>query len=332
MAGTDWIMMRIGNLRLQNWLVMAPMAGITNLAFRLMVKEMGAALVTTEMVSAMGLTLGQKKTFSYLRSHRKEKPFAVQLFGSRPRIMARAAQIAVDHGADLVDINMGCPVRKVVKTGAGAALLREPKNAAAVISAVRLACPVPVTVKIRAGWSPSKPAALETAKTAEDLGVDAITVHPRFATHGYATRADWSLIGRVKEVTNIPVVGNGDVFQPEHAFQMRAQTGCDGVMIGRGAVGNPWIFQQALDMDRGLPPRVPNLEQRRALILKHFLLLSDLMGERRAALSMRGLLLAYSKGLPHSSRFRHRLSQVKDLETLNRVTETYFSQLGNDRS
>jgi nifR3 family TIM-barrel protein len=244
--------------------------------------------------------------------------------------MARAAQIAVDHGADVLDINMGCPVRKVVKTGAGAALLREPKNAAAVISAVRLACPVPLTIKIRAGWSPSRPMAVEIAKMAEDLGVDAITVHPRFAVSGYSGKADWTLIGLVKEQVRIPVAGNGDIFRPDHALQMRQHTGCDAVMIGRGAVGNPWIFRQTLNMEKGLPAGQPELDQRRALIMKHFHMLCDLVGEQRAALTMRGLLLAYTKGLPHSTHFRHRISQIKDLETLTRITETYFSQLGNE--
>ena len=318
-------MVKIGSLELENWLVMAPMAGITNLPFRLIVKKMGAALVTSEMVSAMGLATGQKKSLEYLRSHPQEKPLAVQIFGVRPDIMASASQIVVEAGANLVDINMGCPVKKVVKTGAGASLLRYPKKVEEIVSAVRLACSVPLTVKIRAGWSPDDPVACEIARLIEDCGADAITIHPRFASDGFSGKADWTLIGRVKRRVKIPVIGNGDVIKPSNALTMKSQTGCDGVMIGREAVGNPWIFKQILCLEKGLPIPEPDVTERRSLILEHYHLLSRHTGERRAALCMRKLLLLYTKGLPNSSQFRGSINQVNDLESLIVTMDNYFT-------
>jgi tRNA-dihydrouridine synthase B len=320
-------MLRIGDVTLPNWLIMAPMAGYTNLAFRLMVRRLGAGLVTTEMVSAMGLARDQKRTLDYLRSHPEEKPLSVQIFGSRPEVMARAARMAEEAGADLVDINAGCPVRKVVKTGAGASLLREPKRLAEIVCAVRLAVSVPLTVKIRSGWSPQEPAACEAARIIEDCGADGITIHGRFASDGFSGLADWAWIGRVKERCRIPVIGNGDVLDPAAALRMKAETGCDGVMIGRAAIGNPWIFRQVLLAEQGLPLQSPRLSERRSSILEHFRLLADSMGEHRAALNMRGVLLSYTKGLPHSSAFRGLITRIRDTESLVRTMDHYFSSL-----
>ncbi len=306
---------------------MAPMAGISALPFRLMVKRLGAGLVTTEMVSAMGITLGKTKTLGYLKSHPSEHPLAVQIFGSRPEIMAEAAGTVIEAGADLVDINMGCPVKKVTKTGAGAALLRDLKKVEAIVTRVRLTCRVPLTVKIRSGWSPGEPVACEVAHIIEDCGADAVTIHPRFATQGFSHAADWKMIGEVKAGLKIPVIGNGDVTKPSHALKMKEETGCDGVMIGRGAVGNPWIFKQVLCLDRGLPVPEPSLPERKALIMEHFRMLCASMGEVHAARAMRGLLLWYTKGLPHSSLFRGQIIRIGDLESLVRTLDNYFSQL-----
>jgi len=262
-------MLQIGTLKLENCLIMAPMAGITNLPFRLLVRSLGAGLVFSEMVSAMGLAMSKKKTFAYLKSHPDERPLAVQIFGYRPDIMARAAQIVIDAGADTVDINMGCPAKKVTKTGAGAALMRSPRLVEEIVSSIRLACTVPLTVKIRAGWSPDQPVACEIAHVIEDCGADAIVLHPRFATQGYSGRADWELIRELKEKARIPVIGNGDIIEPADAVKMKKQTGCDGVMIGRGAVGNPWIFREIRQLEKGLSVQGPDLSERKALIIDH---------------------------------------------------------------
>jgi tRNA-dihydrouridine synthase B len=322
-------MLQIGSLKLKNDLVMAPMAGITNLPFRLMVKRLGAALVTTEMVSAMGLTLNQKKTLAYLNSYSNEKPLSVQIFGAKAGIMTRAAKMAIDAGADMIDINMGCPVKKVVKTGAGAALLRKPQLAAEIVLAVRLVCPVPLTVKMRSGWSPDEPAALEIARIVEECGADALTLHARFASQGFSGRADWALIKNVKKHVRIPVIGNGDIMKAQDALSMKKETGCDGVMIGRAAVNNPWIFKQILQLKEGHPVQNPDLYERRSLIMEHCKLLSDTVGEHRAALSLRGLLLRYTKGLPLSSQFRGKITRIKDIQSLVTTMDEYFSTLEN---
>lgn len=320
-------MLRIGTLKLKNRLIMAPMSGVTNLPFRRIVKRLGAGLVTTEMVSAMGLSRGQERSFKYLRSDPEERPLAVQIFGSDPRVMAEAARMVVDEGADLVDINMGCPARKVVKTGAGGALLRSLDQVRDIVSSVRTVCTVPVTVKTRAGWSQDRPVARDIAKIVEDCGADAITIHPRFVTQRFSGNADWEIISQVKSEVRIPVIGNGDVCSPSQALEMIQQTGCDGVMIGRAAMGNPWIFREILNLDSGRDICSPTVSERREIILLHFRLLMDHMGEGGAAKVMRGLLLWYTKGLPYSSRFRGAFTDIHDLDAMVVAMDAYFSVL-----
>jgi nifR3 family TIM-barrel protein len=320
-------MLQIGSIKLKNCLVMAPLAGITNLPFRVIVKNLGAGLVTTEMISAKGLTLGHQRTFKYLKSQPEEKPLSVQIFGPDADVMAAAAQIAIEKGASIIDINMGCPARKVVKTGSGSHLLRAPQRVREIVSAVRRVCSVPLTVKIRAGWSPNQPAALEIAKIIEDCGADAITIHPRYATQGFSGKADWSIIAETKAHLKIPVIGNGDVSSPSSAIEMKRQTGCDGVMIGRAAVGNPWIFKQTLEMIQGLEITSPGLTERRALIEEHFRLLTLDLGEPTASKVMRGLLLRYTKGLPNSSRFRGAFTRIRSLEESMSALDSYFTDL-----
>ena len=320
-------MLKIGNLSLENYLIMAPMAGITNPPFRRIVKRLGAGLVVTEMVSAVGLSRNHEKTLRYLKSDPQEKPLSVQIFGADPQIMAMAAEMAIQRGADMVDINMGCPARKVIKNGSGGALLRNPTAVHRMVTAVRKACTVPLTVKIRAGWSAEEANFLEIAGIIEDAGADAVTVHPRFVKQGFSGQADWRIIRKVKDKLAIPVIGNGDVFKPELALQMRKETGCDGVMIGRGALGNPWIFRHILDLEKGLEVRPPELSERKEVILSHFNHLSQIIGEERASKLMRGQLLWYTKGLPHSSRFRGAFTGIRDVHTMMAALDQYFESL-----
>jgi len=319
------IMLHIGTLTLKNRLFMAPMAGITNLPFRRMAKRLGAGLVATEMISAVGLARCQQKTLRYLQSNPEERPLSVQIFGNDPAIMAEACRMVVDAGADLVDINMGCPARKVLKTGSGGALLRSLDRVRAIVSAMRTVCPIPLTVKMRAGWSSDQPVASRLAQIVEDCGADAITLHPRFVTQRFSGEADWRIIEQVKARVRIPVIGNGDIRHPVQAIDMRRQTGCDGVMIGRAAVGNPWIFKQIQSLEAGRSLRLPDWRERREAITTHFDLLMDLVGEESAARLMRGLLVGYTKGLPHTGRFRAAFTEIRDRDMMLTALRGYGS-------
>ena len=248
--------MKIGTLSLKNNLVLAPMAGVTDLAFRLITRPFGAGLCFTEMVSSNGLVRKTARTYRYLDSSPDDRPLGVQIFGADPDILAEAAAFVTKEGASLIDINAGCPVKKVLKTGAGAALMRDPVRFIGIVTKVRSATHLPLTVKIRAGWGPGEINAVAIARSAQDCGADAVTVHPRTVKQGFGGTADWELIGRVKEMVDIPVIGSGDIRRGEDARRMQAQTGCDGIMVGRGALGNPWIFRdiQGVLSDGMSPP------------------------------------------------------------------------------
>ena len=320
-------MLTIGTLNLKNWLIMAPMSGKTNLPFRLIVKKMGAGLVITEMISAVGLSRGQAKTHAYLDSHPAERPVAAQLFASEPDVMATSARIVAEKGMDIIDINMGCPVKKVIKTGSGAVLMRNPKKVAKIISAVRQSTSLPLTVKIRAGWSPEEANALEIARIIEDSGADGISIHPRFASQGFSGKADWTLIARIKKALKIPVIGNGDIIKPSLALKMRSETSCDGVMIGRAALTNPWIFKQALDLEAKGIYTMPGLDDRHHIIMEHYSLLIKYLGENKATNIMRGLLLLYTKRLPSRRFLKGFISQIDGRDKLVSIVNEYFGYI-----
>jgi len=303
------------------------MAGITQLPFRRLAREAGCALVVTEMVSANGLVHGSKKTTELLISHPNERPLSAQIFGADPEIMKEAALIVQTAGADLLDVNLGCSVRRVIRQGAGAALMREPERLEAVLKGIRSAVSLPLTVKMRTGWEPSGKQAIRAARIAEYCGVDAVAIHPRTAIQGFSGRADWSLIARLKESVSMSVIGNGDIRGPDDVLRMQRETGCDGVMIGRAAIGNPWIFTQALDLMHARPPRWPDRPKRLNTVLRYIDYAVNHFGEGRAVRILRSRLGWFTKGLPHSSCFRASIARLKTTQEMVDAVRTYFESL-----
>lgn len=318
---------------LQGKVLLAPLAGITNLPFRLIAREFGCGLCFTEMISANGLIRESAKTNEYLKTCSEDKPLGVQLFGADAHIMAQAAAIAAEQHPDLIDINMGCPVRKVVKTGSGAMLMKNPILAGRIIAAVIKAVNVPVTVKIRSGWSRNSLNAVEIAKIAEDAGADAIIIHGRTADQGFSGHADWGVIAQVKNAVKVPVIGNGDIWQPEDALKMRDQTSCDAVMLGRGVLGNPWIFQGINQLSSGIPANChPSLSERYAIIKKHWEMETNFYNTRIANRSFHKHLLWYTKGLPGSGRFREAVGKITDNTRMFAVLDRYFETLSDSQA
>ncbi len=316
--------MKIGRVELELPVALAPMAGVTDMPFRLLCRRMGCGLTVSEMVSAKGLLYNNAKTRAMLRIGDGERPTAIQLFGSVPRELARAARIAEESGADLIDFNMGCPVPKIVNNGEGAALMRQPQLAYAILAAMADAVTIPVIVKIRAGWNAAARNAAEIAQAAERAGAAAITVHGRTREQFYSGRADWEIIKQVKQAVRIPVFGNGDLFTPEDAVSMLARTGCDGVAIGRGAEGNPWIFAGLRAALRGeTAPAAPATDAVLAMAKEHLRLLAAFKGEYIAVREMRRHIAAYLKGRPHAAEFRARFYQVGTLAEFMALLEEY---------
>jgi tRNA-dihydrouridine synthase B len=314
--------MKIGSVVLDNITILAPLAGITNLPFRLLAKASGCGLVCSEMISANGLVHRSSKTHELLQSRIEEKPLSVQIFGSDPYVMAEAAAIVEASGADLLDINLGCAVKKVLKTGAGAALMKAPKKAEKIFLAVRKAISIPLTIKIRAGWDKSGNEAIAIAKVAEAGGVDGIAVHPRLATQGFGGKADWSLITAIKNSVSIPVIGNGDIVTPEDVLNMKKKTGCDAVMIGRAAIGNPWLFSQVASLMNGKESVPPDLSERFDAMTKYLNISIECFGEKRACRMMRSHLGWFVKGLRYSSRFRESIKKLStEREALSLIGE-----------
>ena len=316
-------MIKIGNIVINSKLALAPMAGITDLAFRTVCREFGAGLTYTEMVSAKALVYKDKKTYSLLRLGENEHPSAAQIFGSDIGCMAEGAALALEiSGADFIDINMGCPVGKVVKSGDGCALMREPEKAMKIIEAVVKAVNCPVTVKIRKGWDKGNVNAVEFAKMADAAGVSAIGVHGRTRTQMYSGKADWDIIREVKRAVNVPVLANGDIFNADDAVKILKYTNADIAMIARGAMGDPWIFKQAAALFAGEDvPEKPPVGKRAEIALRQFELAAKQKGEKIACLEARKHYAWYLRGVPHSGYFKELISKAATMDDLRKITE-----------
>jgi tRNA-dihydrouridine synthase B len=313
----------IGPLTLKNRVFLAPMAGITNLPMRLMAREQGASLTFTEMVSVNGLTREGRKSFELLKSVPADRPLGMQLFGDDAQMLAEAARLVEEYG-ELIDINMGCPVRKVVGTGAGSALLKEPLKVAGIVRAVRAATRLPFTVKIRTGWVCGDDSFLEIGRIAQEEGCDAVTLHPRSRAQMFEGHANWSKIAELKAALDIPVIGSGDLFTAADVAAMFRETGCDAVMVARGAMGNPWIFRESLALLAGNEPSPPTPAERCAAARRHLALFGEWEGDRVALMEMRKHLSWYSKGLPGAAQFRAAVNRIEDTTELIEAMEGFF--------
>jgi len=316
--------MFIGNLKLKNRIFLAPMAGITDLPYRLLMKQFGAGLVFTEMVSAKGLIHAGKRTRDLLLSRPEESPLGIQLFGSDPESLAEATRMVSDDGA-LIDLNLGCPVNKVIKDGSGSALMRDPDRVKRILTAVRSATSLPLTIKIRSGWDNDNRNFLEIGKIAEAAGVDAITLHPRTRAQSFSGKADWQQIRQLKETLGIPVIGSGDIFTAEDADNMIRQTGCDAIMIGRGGYGNPWLIRDANKIVcRNGMPDPPSRQERRQVALEHQRLQIELFGEQKALFEMRKHLCWYARGLAGAASFRASINRADTIAEQQELINHFF--------
>jgi len=319
--------MRIGPYELRNRWILAPMAGISEMPFRSIAFRLGAGLCPTELVSAEGLMRASNRTMRYLRFDPAwERPFSVQVFGGKPDVLAEASKVAADNGAQIIDVNMGCPVPKVTKSGAGCALMSDPPRAAEVVEKIAKATGLPVTAKIRAGIDAQHLNFVEVGQALEAAGCAAVALHARTRAQGYSGFADWSMIRRLKESVRIPVIGNGDVKTVADAHRMLAETGCDAVMIGRGALGNPWIFRE-LEGGGG-----PTTAERHALVMEHYEAHLAFCGdERRAVHQFRKHLGWYAKGLVGSASFRSEAMRIEPADELRAALDAFFSTAELDR-
>ncbi len=306
---------------------MAPLAGVTDKAFRQIVRQLGGKYMYTEMISDKALIFHNPKTIKMLDLTEEEEPRVVQLFGSEPDAMSRAAKIAQECGATVIDINMGCPAPKIVKNGEGAALLKDIPLAVEIASSVVKAVDVPVSIKMRLGWNRDDIVAIELAKRLEEAGAALLTLHARTREQYYSGKAEWEWIARLKQSVTIPVIGNGDINFPEDAARMVSSTGCDGVMIGRGVMGNPWIIKQtATFLKDNILPAGPGKEERLEILQKHFALLLSYKGERIGVNEMRKHAVWYTKGIRNSARYRDEIMKSEDSQTMFCVIAKIFSE------
>ena len=316
---------KINSLQLENRVVLAPMAGITSLPYRRIMKSFGASLVFSEMVSANGLIRDGQKTQQLLTSHPEEFPLGIQLFGDDPKVLATAVEMVMEESS-LIDINMGCPVKKVVRSGAGSALLQEPRRVAKVLKEIRKIYPGPLTIKIRSGWDEKSLNFVEIGLIAEAEGVDAVTLHPRPRSQGFSGQARWEQITELKNTLNIPVFGSGDIFHPEDGLKMLQKTGCDAIMLGRGCYGNPWLISQILALLDGKEAIYPTPMDKFTVAAQHLQLHRQQFGEIKTLLEIRKHLCWYARGLAGASHFRSQLQKVENLDHALEMTELFFSQ------
>ena len=317
--------MKIGNVQLDNEVFLSPMAGVTDLPFRTICKEKGCGMLYTEMINAKALCYDDENTKKMLRMDKDEHPVAVQIFGSDPEFMGKAAIIMNQYPNEILDINMGCPAPKVIKNGDGSALMRNPKLAAEVLTAVVKNSEKPVTLKIRKGWDDDSVNAVEIAKIAEECGISALAIHGRTREQFYSGKADWDIIAEIKQAINIPVIGNGDVFEVEDAVNMLEKTKCDAIMIGRGAQGNPWIFNRINHyMKTGKILPEPTLEEKRTTAIRHMNLAVAEHGDYVAVREMRKHIGWYLKGLKNSAKYRDQINKITDYKEVIAMLEEYM--------
>jgi len=304
------------------------MAGLTDSVFRRLIKRLGGCgLVMTEFTSAEGLTRNSLKSKRMLFYHEEERPVTAQLFGAEPSRLAEATRMVEDLGFDAIDLNLGCPAKKVVKACGGSALLRETKLLEEILKTIRAATSLPFTVKIRAGWSETEIVSVQVGKMAEDIGINAIAFHPRTRVQGFSGHSDWNLIGQLKAALKIPVIGNGDIVTPEDAFRMKRETGCDGVMIGRGALSNPWIFRQIHELENGLPPTQPDVAAKYQLIKSYFKLLFE--EETPGAIGkMKQFASWFTHAIPYGAALRKSIYESQtESEVMDRIEEFFHTAL-----
>lgn len=322
--------LKVGNVILENNIILAPMAGITDIAFRTICKEFGTALVTTEMISAKGLYYGDKKTEELMKINQKNRPVSMQIFGNDINVMVDVVEkiLNKNDNFDIIDINMGCPAPKIVKNGDGSALMKDPKKASKIVKCIKKVSNKPITVKFRSGWDENSINAVEFAKIIEQSGADMIAVHGRYREQFYSGKADYNIIKNVKKSVKIPVVGNGDIFSKEDAVKMFQETECDGIMLARGVLGNPWLIKNILNVDDFEKETfIPSPVERIEMLKKHAKLLGSYFHERITVLEMRKHAGWYIKGLKNSSEVRNDINKIETLELLYLCLEKYIDNL-----